>query len=354
MQRERLADLLAAFPSKRIAVVGDFCMDIYWHADMTRSQLSRETPRFPLPIVDETFSGGAAANVAWNVAELGVGTVQAIAVFGDDWRGRELSRLLEERHGVDLSHVVTAPGRVTPAYAKPIRHGIASEQEDSRLDFENATPTPRELEDAILGHLAEAMAGLDALIVGNQMRHSLISPRVRDGILRLAGQHPRVVVLVDSRDAIGEFRGVMVKPNELEAARVFHPDIAPADITHDVIVGCGRRLAQRAGKPVFLTIGEAGALVFDGDRVDAVPAYPASPPLDTVGAGDTFMAALAAALASGAPPAEAADLACLAASLTVRKLGVTGAASPAELVERLAAQKEREMSNAERRTPNVE
>ena len=163
MERARLEELLHTFPQKRVGIVGDFCMDVYWHADMTRSLLSRETPRFPLPVVREEFFGGAASNVAWNVAELGIGTVFAITVFGDDWRGRELSTVLAERHGVDLRYVVTAPGRMTPAFCKPIRHGFQSEQEDSRLDFENATPAPRELEDQIVANLAECMPQLDAL-----------------------------------------------------------------------------------------------------------------------------------------------------------------------------------------------
>ena len=35
----------------RVGVIGDFCLDVYWLADMTRSELSRETPHFPLPVV---------------------------------------------------------------------------------------------------------------------------------------------------------------------------------------------------------------------------------------------------------------------------------------------------------------
>ena len=332
MDRARLEELLGVFPSKRVAIVGDFCMDVYWHADMTRSLLSRETPRFPLPVVREEFFGGAASNVAWNVAELGIGTVLAITIFGDDWRGRELSTVLAERHGVDLRYVVTAPGRMTPAFCKPIRHGFQSEQEDSRLDFENATPAPRELEDQIIANLAECMPQLDALLVANQINNSLISPHVRKAILKLAAEHPDVVVIADSRSEIGEFRGVHLKPNEIEAARVFHPDIVPSDITDEVIADCGRRLSERAGKPVFLTVGDRGVFVFDADRCDHVPAFTVAPPLDFVGAGDTFIASLGAALASGATNVEAAALACLAASVTVKKLGQTGAANPDELL----------------------
>jgi len=331
MDRERLQALLDAFLSKRIAIIGDFCVDIYWHADMTRSQLSRETPLFPRPVVRESFSGGAAGNVAWNLCTLGVGTVVPITIFGDDWRGRELTRVLEA-HGADLRCIVTAPGRVTPAFAKPILHGFHSEQEDARLDFENATPAPPALEDRVLANLAEVMPTLDALLIANQINNSLISPRVREGILRLAAEHPGVAVIADSREGIGKFTGVILKPNEIEAAKVFQPDIAPADITDAVIRDVGRRLSERSGKPVFLTVGERGAFVFDGDRCDHVPGFKVEPPIDIVGAGDTFISALGAALASGATNVEAAELACLAASITIKKLGITGAASPGELL----------------------
>lgn len=337
MKRERLDELLGFLTSKRIAVMGDFCLDIYWHAEMARSRLSRETPRFPLPVVREAFSAGGAANVAWNLAALGVGSVEAVAVFGDDWRGGELRRILAERHGVDLRCVVTAPGRFTAAYAKPIRQGFQGEQEDSRLDFINVAPAPRELEDHVLAHLAESLPGLDALIVADQLDGGLISPRVRERLLALAAEHPDVVVIADSRNHIGEFPGVVLKPNELEAARVFRPDIAPEAITDDVLRDSGRRLSQRAGQPVFLTVGDRGVFVFDGGRWDHVAGFPQPPPLDIVGAGDTFLAALAAALASGAAPTEAAELACLAASVTVRKLGITGAASPGEIRARQEA-----------------
>ncbi len=340
MTRERLNALLRAFPAKRIAIIGDFCMDIYWHADMTRSVLSRETPRFPLPVVREEFFGGAASNVAWNLREIGVGTVYAVTIFGDDWRGRELSRVLEG-HGVDLRHVVTAPCRLTPAFAKPMRHGFESEQEDSRLDFENAEPASPELEDQVLAHVAECLPNIDALLIANQINNSLITPRVRERILALAAAHPDVVVIADSRNEIGEFRGVVCKPNELEAARVFHPDIAPADITDEVIRDSGRRLSQRTGKPVFLTIGQRGCLIFDGDRVEDVPGIPSEPPLDTVGAGDSFISALGAALASSATTAEAAELACLAAAVTIKKLGLTGAASQRETLDRFDSWQQR-------------
>jgi sugar/nucleoside kinase (ribokinase family) len=58
------------------------------------------------------------------------------------------------------------------------------------------------------------------------------------------------------------------------------------------------------------------------------------PPLDIVGAGDAFLAWLAAGLSAGAAPAEAGALANLAAAVTVEKLNQTGTASPDEILAR--------------------
>ena len=54
----RLEEILSRLADVSIAVVGDGCLDVYWEADMTRSQLSRETPHFPLPVVKERTSLG--------------------------------------------------------------------------------------------------------------------------------------------------------------------------------------------------------------------------------------------------------------------------------------------------------
>src|SRR3989304_1362595 len=105
LTRPRLAQILEACRSVRVGVLGDFSLDAYWVVDMTRSQLSRETPLFPRPVVRETYSLGGAANVAWNLADLGVGEVHAFTVFGDDWR-RDLLTGLMQRAGIRLDSVV--------------------------------------------------------------------------------------------------------------------------------------------------------------------------------------------------------------------------------------------------------
>ena len=91
-----MKDILQKIQNVKVAVIGDFCLDVYWVADMTKSELSRETPHFPLPIVDERMSPGGAGNVVCNLCALRPASVCCIGDFGNDWRGDVLSRLLQE------------------------------------------------------------------------------------------------------------------------------------------------------------------------------------------------------------------------------------------------------------------
>ena len=48
LSKEQVKKICAGIKNARIGIIGDFCVDIYWHADMTKSELSRETPHLSL------------------------------------------------------------------------------------------------------------------------------------------------------------------------------------------------------------------------------------------------------------------------------------------------------------------
>ena len=145
---------------------------------------------------------------------------------------------------------------------------------------------------------------------------------------QMLDRHPAV-------GGIGEFEGVTVKPNHLEAARACGD--APGEVADlDAAMAHGRALAARAGRPVFLTLGKLGILACTADRADHAPAPPVRGPIDIVGAGDSVAAGIVAALCAGADPLEAARFGNLCASVTIHKLGTTGTASPDELRRALA------------------
>jgi len=129
----KIEDIFSGISGARIGVVGDFCLDAYWYADMRRSELSRETPHFPLPIVRETYSPGAAGNVAANLAALQPASVKALGVIGRDWRGKLLKETLTAA-GIDVSGLIEAEDRITNTFIKPMRMGVSDVvYEDPRL-----------------------------------------------------------------------------------------------------------------------------------------------------------------------------------------------------------------------------
>lgn len=312
----------------RVAVIGDFCLDVYWHADMTKSELSRETPHFPLPVVRERMSPGGAGNVAMNLLALAPKAVHVIGVFGEDWRGAVLKELLEKA-GADISGVLVDPARVTNTYIKPLRKGYADNvvYEDPRLDFTNYEPLSAATEKRLLALLDEVAGKIDVLCVCDQMPFGCITEAVRNRICELGEAGLRV--FVDSRDRIGLYSGVTVKPNEIEAARLFKGAVKATDFET-----LAKALEIRTRRPAVVTVGENGCYVSENAKVTHVPAFAVTGEIDFCGAGDTFLSCLACATAAGFPLVDAAELACAAAAVTIKKLRTTGTATRAELLAR--------------------
>ena len=314
----------------RIGVIGDFCLDVYWHADMTKSELSRETPHFPLPVVQERLSPGGAGNVAANLLALEPKKVYALGVFGDDWRGQALKGLLEKA-GADVSGVVVDRSRVTNTYIKPLRKGFADNvvYEDPRLDFTNYEPLAAAAERRLLALLDKVAKKVDVLCVCDQMPFGCVTQAVRERICALGAAGLKVIV--DSRDRIGLYSDVIVKPNEIEASRVFKGKVKADDFER-----LAKLLEVRTGRPAIVTAGERGCYVSENVHVAHVPAVKVDGEIDFCGAGDTFLSALACALGGGFGLVEAASLACAASSVTIKKLKTTGTASRKELARALS------------------
>jgi rfaE bifunctional protein kinase chain/domain len=341
LSKERLQDILGLYADRKIGVVGDLGLDAYWYADMTRSFLSRETPHFARPVVREEYSPGAGANVSDNLQALGVGQVVVFSVLGDDWRGAILRQEMAQR-GIIVDHLITSPERSTTTFIKPMLMGFDSQQLDARLDFENAEPLSSELEEAMVDCVSHALPELDALLVADQLDvNGIITDRVRDALNHLAADHTQKVFVADSRQRIGLFRDMFLKPNWVEATAAVYPDRDPRAVNRGELAKIGVALCQRSRRPTFVTLSEDGVLVCTEDAQRRVPIPPVRPPIDPVGAGDAFIAALAATLAVGATPWEAGAVANLAAAVTVEKLNETGTAAPDEILERyVLAEKE--------------
>ncbi|HIE08583.1 MAG TPA: carbohydrate kinase, partial [Armatimonadetes bacterium] len=216
MTRERLRRLLDNFPNIKLVVVGDFFLDKYLVIDRRLSEVSLETGLEAYQVVEKRPSPGAAGTVTNNLKALGVGTVYAVGVVGDDGEGYELLKGLK-RTGVVTDHLILREDLFTPTYTKPMmREPDGRERELNRLDIKNRKPLPKEVEGEIVGRLRALIPEVHGVIVADQVQernYGVITGRVRGELARLAEQYPGKVFYADSKERIGEFRNLMIKPN---------------------------------------------------------------------------------------------------------------------------------------------
>jgi rfaE bifunctional protein kinase chain/domain len=324
---QRLKELLSRFAEVRLAVLGDFFLDEYLVIDPSLQEISLETGLPAHQVVEARLSPGAAGTVCSNLVSLGVKT-QAIGIVGEDGNGFELVHGLWSRR-ISTELVLEAPDRFTPTYTKPMRRQPDGTQvEMERVDTKNRTVTPAHLQERTIENLWTAVESVDGIVIGDQVEEEdcgVVTSAVREELAQLSRRYPNKIFFADSRCRIGKFRDVIIKPNEREASAA----LGQSGREYDLLTG----LFRLTRRPVFLTCGARGIYGFDGGRSFHCPAVPVSDPIDIVGAGDSASAGIVAALCAGASVEEAAEMGTLVASVTIRKLGTTGTASPEEIIE---------------------
>ncbi len=338
----RLEAILNRFRDQRILVVGDFYLDAYWYIDKALSTLSLETPWHTNPVVEQRYSPGAAGTVTNNLKALGVGSVYTLGVIGEDGFGGTLLSCLQA-NGCLTDFMVQVQDWVTPTYLKPIHRGYEGvETEGPRFDIENQSPMVANVETTVIEALQACIPRVDGIIIGDQMpveNLGVITTRVREELCRLASEYPEKIFFADSRTRIGAYRSVIVKPNRFEAKRAVQPEWSGQEVDIDTAKQCAVTLAQQTQNTVYITLGENGILVYCDGEFTHVPGISVDSEIDPVGAGDSVSAGLVATLCSlrtsqEKAAVEAAYLGNLIASITVTKIGTTGTASPAEILER--------------------
>jgi len=324
MARPSLQKYLARFPASRVLVLGDVMVDEYvW------GTVSRISPEAPVPVVavrGESVKAGGAANVAANIAALG-GSVQLVGVVGDDPAAERLDHELEQA-GVKADSLVVDPGRPTTVKSRV----VAGSQHIVRFDRESDAPLPPATCRQLLAQVQAGLAAAQVLLISDYAK-GVVSPPLIRRVLLEAHRCGLPVAVDPNVQHLPHLRGVtVVAPNHHEAAAAARILVRK----ETDLLRVGRRLLQRLrARSVLITRGEQGMALFEaGKPVRHIPTF-AREVYDVTGAGDTVMAALALALAAGAPMAAAAILANYAAGVAVGKRG-TATVSREELLRALA------------------
>lgn len=311
ISEKRLKQLKSGFVNKRIAVIGDMMLDVYYWGDVKR--ISPEAPVPVLEVENEFYRFGGAANVALNIAKLKA-VPEPIGVIGYDNYGTIFNSLLVEQnikhHGIieDDSRPTTAKTRV-----------IADSQHIVRIDKESKETVNRKVQNKLLDYLKSIIKQLDGIILQDYNKGVLSSSFIKE-VIGLANKN-KILITVDPKfNNFFEYKNVTVfKPNRKEAEDVLGIKIK----TDEDISFAGNTLLKKLNaKNILLTLGEGGIAVFEKGKPEKRMPTKARKVADVSGAGDTVISTLTLALAAGANIYEASYLANYAGGLVCEEVGI--------------------------------
>ena len=267
-----------------------------------------------------THNGGKGANQAAAAALLGA-SVAILGRVGDDEFGEPLVRALEEK-GIDTGLVELASGASTGAAFITVTP-----------DGENAITVAPGANRSLVPEDVDAAAGAigDARVLVAQMEIPVES--VLRAVEVAAERGTRA--LVNLAPTFEVPRGLLEKldplvVNEHEAGFLLGGAVEGVDGA----LSAAPRLLSLGPRSAVITVGEAGAVFASGDSTEHLPA-PEVDVVDTTGAGDAFVGALATQLARDAPLEEAVAYAVRAGAAAVTREGAQGALPTPEVVEAL-------------------
>jgi rfaE bifunctional protein kinase chain/domain len=330
MKKEQLEKILEDIRSVRIAVVGDFCLDAYWFIDESKSEVSIETGQMTRPVKHQRYSLGGAGNVAHNLTAMGVQDVRVFGIIGPDPFGNEMVKLMQ-RKGINPENLlIQQQNWSTHVYAKPYVRDV----EQNRIDFGNFNELLKETADRLIGAVERAISTVDVVVINQQVLSGIHTDYFREQLVEVIRRFPDKIFIADSRHYSGVYEGAYRKINEREAAHLIGREKELGHkVSYQAVKEAALSLYEKYGKPLFITCGERGSIIVDEGGVSEVYALMILSEVDTVGAGDSYLAGVAATLAAGYPVRLAAEIGSYVAGVTVQKLFQTGTASPEEILQ---------------------
>ncbi len=313
-------DLLDPCGGRRVLVVGDVMLDDYLWGDVRRI-----CPEAPVPIVQtrrRTSRPGGAGNCAANLVALGA-DVCLLGVVGNDSEAEQLRAALREAR-VSTDWLQCSSDRPTTVKTRI----MAQQQQVLRIDTEHTQPIPRNIAEKLLAQIEELLPEADCLLLCDYAK-GVLFPELAAQLVQVARRR-NVPVIVDpkGRDYRGYRSATVIKPNLHELELWNQKTIQTREELHEA----GQRLlSELDGTAVLVTQGAEGMTLFQpGESPWHQPAAAPQAVFDVTGAGDTVVSVLALGLACGAPMVEAVQVANIAASIVVGKVG-TAVVTPEEL-----------------------
>ncbi|MBT3305833.1 MAG: D-glycero-beta-D-manno-heptose-7-phosphate kinase [Alphaproteobacteria bacterium] len=330
-ERTDLIPLVSGLSKARVLVVGDVMLDHFHYG-----AVERISPEAPIPVLrverEEAMLGGA-GNVVRNLRSLSA-EARFVTITGKDPAGRDIARLVKKESVRDAPLIDDARRTSTKT------RYIAGVQQVLRADRETTTPLDAKVEAKLIRAVSSAMRTCQVVVLSDYGKGALSAGTVKK-IIRLAGKAKKAVIVDPKGSDFSRYRGAdLITPNRRELAEATAMDIR-AD--NDVVRAAKRLIKQNKFGAVLTTRSADGMTIVTSDGAVSHLAAETQEVFDVSGAGDTVVAAVAAALGAGVDLDQAARLANVAAGIVVGKVGTSAVLAP----DLIAALHHQDLSSAE-------
>lgn len=313
------------FSNSTVLCIGDLMLDRFVYGE-----IERISPEAPVPVLRLTRTSemlGGVGNVANNIASLG-GRAVLVGLLGSDAAAGAVRAILGRTAGI-VGELVETPRRPTICKTRYVAAGqqVVRTDDESRLALDPAE------EDALIAAVEAAAPGAQAIVLSDYGK-GVVSDRVIARTVA-AARAAGVGVFVDPKsEDFSRYRGaICLTPNLKELAAAAR---APVGDEAAVVAAARKVMGEAGAASVLATRAEKGMILVEADGgVTVIPAR-AREVFDVSGAGDTVIATMALAHASGRTLAQAAPIANAAAGVVVSKAG-TATAHIAEIMHELGA-----------------
>ncbi len=313
MKKEELIELIEKFKYRKILIVGDAILDVY--VESTPEKICREAPVMVYNTGPVEYQCGGAANTAVNISSLGAESL-LLTIIGKDENGRQLQKLLKKEK-VCVDGALKDKNRTTICKKRI----LSASNILMRLDEGSTQEISSQCQSQFNSKLEAMMEGIDAVILSDY-GFGIFTEETIGKISELLSKK-RIPLIVDSRN-LKKFSCLnpdIVKPNYEETVQLLQ--IEPmAENRVEQILNYERALFNATGsQQIVASLDKDGVILFQKNSPPFILSCEKRDDKNAIGAGDTFISALALSLSVGLSGKPAVEIAAAAAAVVVQRQG---------------------------------
>ncbi len=304
--QQHLLHLLNNISDARILCMGDIMLDRFIYGEVNR--ISPEAPIPVIKIAREKEMLGGVGNVVANITSLGAKT-SILSIVGDDEVAKKISNKLYAIGVCDKGLIIDS-SRPTSLKTRFISSGqqlLRTDMEDTKIISDNLT-------NIIYDKFTSMSDEFDIVVISDYGKGAICSKL----LAKIIKSGKKVIIDPKGHDYSIYRDAYLITPNKKELSEA---SSMPTSTDDDVIEAAKYLIKKFNIQNILATRSKDGMTIVSSDGYIKHIRAQAKEVFDVSGAGDSVVAAISVLLASGANLTEAAEIANIAGSIVVGKVG---------------------------------